>query len=383
MDKAIITAINATPKKAFIAVTGGGQNFIGDYLAVEGGSAKILGFYVPYTQQLFDEFVEGKPDNYSSEEAARKLAVASYKKAVALVGAASAIGIGAASSVASANERVGRQHRLNVAVQTENRTEVISYVLNQTRKRENENYFLSSLILYFLASASGMESYLPKIDYDTSEKFNHFIAEPNKQIVELVHKERDFVCSKDIFEDERLVLFCGSFNPFHAAHAEICKIVESITKVKPYVELSVANTNKPFMDYVEIERRVKDIKAHNQNVLLTHAPRYLDKVQMLVKDNPNVLKMNFGITFVVGADTWLRIWDEKYGFSVEKLIEDFKENDVNFIVFARDGKKMLDYREVVESNQYWKEIESLVIPSPEADSFNLSLSSTELRKHKI
>lgn len=157
MDKNIVDAINRTPHKAFIAVAGGGQDFVGDFLAFEGGSNTILGFYVPYKQELFNKFIGGKVDNYAGEEAARKLAAASYKEALPIAGEEYAIGIGAACSVATSNERAGRTHRLAVALQNRDITQVISFNLKQGRTRAEENQIVSDTILYLLADACGLD----------------------------------------------------------------------------------------------------------------------------------------------------------------------------------------------------------------------------------
>jgi hypothetical protein len=99
MNEEIVKAINASPYKAFVTTTGGGTRFIGDFLEFGGGSATILGFYVPYSESLFDEFIGGKPIKYASPEAARALAMASYQKAKIIAGPDNAIGIGCTASL--------------------------------------------------------------------------------------------------------------------------------------------------------------------------------------------------------------------------------------------------------------------------------------------
>jgi hypothetical protein len=375
VDKEIVEQINRTQHKVFIAVAGGGQNFIGDYLAYDGGSNTILGFYVPYKQELFDEFIGGKVDNYASDEAARKLAVASYKKALAIVGEKYAIGIGAASSVASGNERVGRKHRLCIAVQTFNRTKSITYTLVQGRTRQEENELISKTILWFLAVVSGVEMNCPtnEVKLTTGECINYPEQKPNDQIIDLVHGRRRFVSIDNPLKGDRLVLYCGSFNPFHEAHRAICEISEGVIGVRPYVELSVTNTDKPFLDYIEMTRRVNDIRSYGQRPLLTNAPRYIDKVDLF--DGKE-------ITFVVGADTWERIWDAKYGVEIPKLVDTFIQKKTRFLVFARDGKTCSNVIDSLPDDGYKIFIQSLVIPSKDADEFALSMSSTEIRKAK-
>lgn len=368
MERSIIEAINKQPHKVFITATGGGQNFIGDYLSVEGGSATILGFYVPYKQELFDEFA-GKPDNYASEEAARKLAVASYKKAVGPYCIKEfAIGIGAASSVASANEREGRKHRLNVAVQTMTQTRTQSYVLNQGRTREEENRIVENMILELLADACGVPCSLPsvKIDVRGGESYTANIVNASPEQIELVHGERTIIPPKLV--PERIALYCGSFNPIHEAHAAIADLVKKQIGYNPFFEISVKNTDKGFIDYSDMLGRYCGIRNKGFDVIFTAAPRYVDKIKAFKSVGAK------GITFVVGQDTWIRIWDEKYGVKIGELVDTFYANDIRFIVVPREGAG-----EIPECSDKWH-INALDIAGPEIKAFKMNMSSSEIRR---
>src|SRR4051794_36184671 len=90
-------------------------------------------------------------------------------------------------------------------------------------------------------------------------------------------------------------LFPGSFNPCHQGHWELAHVAEQILGRPIAFELSVANVDKPRLTREEIRRRVTQF-AWRASVWLTHAPRFLEKAELFP-----------GISFVVGADTALRI----------------------------------------------------------------------------
>ena len=114
------------------------------------------------------------------------------------------------------------------------------------------------------------------------------------------------------------------------------------------------------IDYIDIGERLGYINGNHY--ILTTAPLIKDKVNLIKKYNPNC-----EITFVVGADTYSRIFDEKYGISLTELYQFFKSNNVKFLVFGRNGIKISD------------NYDDLRIISEEAANFNMNISSTELR----
>ena len=117
MNIETVNKINDSPYKCFVAITGGGASFISDYTKISGASKTIVGAIVPYDRTIFDNFVGIKMTEYSSPLAARKLALASYNQCIiAGVEPKYAIGIGAASSIAFDGERIGRQHKINIAI---------------------------------------------------------------------------------------------------------------------------------------------------------------------------------------------------------------------------------------------------------------------------
>ena len=114
--KDMIKAINDSPLKIYMAITGGGTGFIGDFLKFGGGSQTILGYEVPYHPVAFDNFVGQKMTKYCNEEAANALAKTAFYNALNIcqtgnihVKLDEIVGIGVTASLTKGvNEREGR-----------------------------------------------------------------------------------------------------------------------------------------------------------------------------------------------------------------------------------------------------------------------------------
>src|ERR1017187_4283753 len=152
MDLQKVKAINESHWKVFLAIAGGGQTFLGDYLSISGASKTIVGALVPYSSAVFDKFIRyAKVDSYASSDAARKLAVASYNECIeAKVERVDALGIGVSCSLVKDEERLGRQHRIHIALHTSFETRVFNVYLNQGRTRQDEEYLAKSYIFQML-----------------------------------------------------------------------------------------------------------------------------------------------------------------------------------------------------------------------------------------
>lgn len=365
LNTTLIRQINERPGKATIAATGGGASFIGDYLAVGGGSATILEFYVPYDQRSFDNYVSGKPTNYAGDDAARKLAVASYERAAVLAGKADAIGIGAACSIATANEREGRFHRISVACHTAKHTETLNVVLKQGATRESEEAYVSQVILAMLAYATGIDTSLPE-RLPTTETYEGAINKVEPDWDSLINGERKYISYGEELPKRSIVLFPGSFNPMHEGHQEMYDHAKSIFHVNPVLEVTVKNADKPPIDWKAIKDRVDNLGS--KNLLLTKAPKFLDKLKLLRGELGYVQ-----VTFVVGADTWARIFDPR--FVVDGEIEYFIKTNTRFLVFSRNEltPESVPY-------EYRGFAKSLLVTDSFAQSFREDSSSSAIRK---
>jgi hypothetical protein len=91
-------------------------------------------------------------------------------------------------------------------------------------------------------------------------------------------------------------------------------------------ELSIANVDKPPLDFIELAGRLRGLSGHE--VLLTRAPTFAEKA-MLVP----------GAVLVVGVDTLSRIADPRYygGETAHRdaAIRTIAEQGCRFLVFGR------------------------------------------------
>jgi nicotinic acid mononucleotide adenylyltransferase len=360
MVREVVDQINESPFKAYFAIAGGGQTFIGDYCKISGASKTVIGAIIPYNQTVFNSFLKGATvDSYASSEAARKLAVASYNECLkAGVPREYALGIGAANSIVKDDERAGRIHKFYIALHGYNVTKVTEMFLHQGRTREHEES-MACYLIYRMLAQHALKISLPA---PPNEGFNEDVENAADYYVDLVDDKTTI--TTQLFEqaDDTYGIYCGSWNPVHDGHIQVREKAGKILNKPVVLELSVNNSDKGQLDFIEIRKRISNLGP--MNFVLTGSRLYVDKVRAIKKS----WGVNKKLIFVMGADTWNRMWDEKYGISRTELRTFFLNHEVKFLVFGRSGVPILD------TNR------DLRIPSEEAANFNSPYSSSAIRK---
>lgn len=375
MNKEIIDAINNSPYQAYFAITGGGQSFLGEYMSISGASKTVVGAIVPYSTYAFDKFVKWKVESYASDKAARQLAVACYNECLAAgVPTRYAVGIGCTCVLAKANEREGRKHKIFIAAHTRNKT----YTFHSVPKRPSgdtdidivrmmQEEIVAKQILYVLNRMT-VKHACDDMNYACKD-IQEYAADGVKYS-ELLENPNNILLTNFNDTHETLAIFPGSWNPIHTGHHEIAKIAQEVLGVKPILELSINNVDKGQLDAIEISDRTMGI-ASQYPVAITNAPTFVEKARKF--------RARFGterIVFIVGADTWNRIWDEKYAGPLDKVANTFRDCSVQFLVFGRNGHKpVTNY----VSNNFCIG-PKLIVESEVAANFNMPVSSTEIRK---
>jgi hypothetical protein len=160
----------------------------------------------------------------------------------------------------------------------------------------------------------------------------------------------------------------GAFDPLHAGHRGLANAAADLLAMPVAFELSVSNVDKRFLDAVEVERRLIQFSGWAA-AWLTRAPRFTDKAEIFP-----------GATFVVGADTALRIVDPCYYHDdAEKLhaaLARVEERACRFLVACR-----------VDCTGRCIELDDIAVPSAfrqlfaaiPSNRFRLDLSSTTIR----
>ena len=355
--KSVIEAIHPTALRFFVAVTGGGSRFIADFLEIPGASKNLLGAYIPYSKVLFDRFA-GAPDHYSSMEAARKLAVASWLKSKAAATDGRTVGLGGAFSLAAgAEERPGRRHRFHLCVHSLESTLCRAIEVSQGATRQEEEALAGRLLLSILAARAGI-SLDTDIPYVLSDQKSR--AEGGRW-QSLMEEAPAGILFNHRPAGKEVVIYPGSFNPRHYAHEKIAAIAQEITGIEVLYEIAVRNVDKPPLDYLSLEERLE--ANRDVPLLVSNTPRFIDKLKLAKTLFPAARA-----TFVVGADTWNRIFDPKYYTAPETALEELRT--ARFLVFPRPG-----YR-----------IEHLDEPSlilhPRAQELAITISSSALRRRE-
>ncbi len=348
--------------KLMLTVTGGGTSIFPLLLQDGGGSSLLLEGFVPYSEASFKSVVPLQ-DNFVSESAARKLALASYIRGISLCKEKPVLGLGASASLTRGpGERAGRKHSLHVAIQTNLKTSVVSFELPKMSRFLQEQ-MASEMILRTLGNQF--------ILGDCLEEFRQYITFEKLKISSTMEEELLFG-DKINYESFNLpggsyAIFPGAFNPKSAAHEEIKELASKQLGMPVVYEISVTNVDKGKIDYIEIENRVEGLK--DNPVLVTNAAKYIEKARLFP-----------GRTILAGIDSITRLFDLKYYDNKEenllKVIEEFKELGTTFLVAPRMIDGVINTLVVDDFSR------GLCFPLTEMPK-NLDVSSSKIRQELL
>jgi len=291
-------------------LTGGGTSLLGEMLATPGASRTVLDVRIPYAAQALRELLGGTPEQACSEVTARSMAMSAFQQARRL-GAESPFGFACTASLATDRTKRG-EHRAHAAIQTSTGTFTAHWAFSGDRAEEER------ALTEHLWSKLGHALEVGGVDVSIGVR--HTEGKPAWQA--LILGESPALATAD--HDGKL-LFPGAFNPLHDGHREMMSIAEDLTGSNGAYELSVANVDKPFLDYREIESRLAQF---DRPVWLTRLPTFLEKARQF----PDA-------TFVVGLDTLVRIADPRYyGTPVmrDEALGELEEYGASYLVFGRE-----------------------------------------------
>lgn len=375
----LVHRIHASGRQLVLSITGGGSRAIAELLEVCGASATVLEAVVPYAAAALDRWLGGPAENYCTEHTARAMAMAAFERGrrLSTTDPFALVGIGATASLATTRPKRG-PHRVHVAWQTAERTVAVSCELAKgQRTRAAEEAIASRLILTAVVEACRVDAVSllePTVAGAVQRREKH--APPAWTDVLLGRRPSVFVYDEQSAKLESssslaaaspcAVLFPGAFNPLHEGHRRMAEIAAAHCGTPVTFELSIANVDKPPLDFLEVDDRLKQFAG--QRVLLTHAATFDEKARITPR-----------CVFVVGLDTLLRIADPRY-YGGES-----SRRDAAVATIASQGCRFLVFGRVCDGQ--FQSLSGLALPAAlrelcdeisEAD-FRIDLSSTELR----
>ena len=169
------------------------------------------------------------------------------------------------------------------------------------------------------------------------------------------------------------IMLAGSFRPLHRAHRALLEAGLSLagTALTPCFEISVRNVEKPEITTADLDERVQQFQEPGDIVVITRAATFLEKARLMP-----------GITFVIGYDTAVRLFDDRFYAGTESLkpsldaMSELRDLGSRFVVGGRhdaDGT-FKTIRDVAIPQGF----EGLLTEIPEKQ-FSDPISSTQLR----
>lgn len=360
-----LDAIHRANGRGVLTITGGGAGALGRLLSVPGASRTVLDARIPYSLGALSETLGRAPDQATSAATARALAMVAFQHARRLDVEAT-FGLGATAALATNREKAG-DHRIHVALQTPATSYLWSLTFDKGRRsREEEEALCEQLILQALFIAKRLHQEEPPLLLGAGDKLvsDHVLGEPAWQGLILGSAVS---VPQGVRASRSAALLPGAFNPFHEGHRAMAEAAATRLQCPVSYELSVFNVDKPPLNYADLRDRLSAFPAE-ASVLLTHAPRFTDKAELFP-----------GRTFVVGADTILRVGNVRYyGDSQsarDAALARLAEREVRFLVF---GRLLADRFETLDDLALPEALRALCDGVSEAE-FRQDLSSTALR----
>ena len=358
----LIKKIHQSPFKVTIVSSGGGTEAISSLLQVPGASNTILESYIPYAKESMDAYLNKKPDHYCSMQTCLSMAANAYKSCSKIASETKSkylIGISITASLATTYTKIG-DHKFYIVLQTSSYTKSVACILDKnTRSRKEEEELIANYVMHLLGEACGI-----KVDKPShSEDVDISKTNAEKSWVKLLNNEVNYVSSS---KSKPELIFPGSFNPLHEGHIRMRDLAEKKTGMQTTFEICAKNADKPPLTFQEIKRTL-DQFDENDSWVMTSAGRFSEKAEMF----PNSV-------FIIGADTLLRVFDEKFYSSNKDMnehVERFNDHNIHFLVF---GRKVNDKFISLEDINIPSKIRSRCTGFNEG-SFRDDISSTEIR----
>jgi hypothetical protein len=327
----LIVQLQASDPLWVLAITGGGTSAAADLLSVPGASRTILEVVVPYHSQALADFLAFRPDNSCSLATSQAMARQALQRAGWLAPGRPIIGLGCTASLVSDRPKRG-PHRVYVSTARSTWLKTWSLILlKDARDRAGEESVAAALIFHAMAQTLDLSALVPLLPGEAIETTmeTHGPLSVRMAGEKAIRVEADGLFSpKTTWSATRPeVLLPGAFNPLHGGHLALLDLAAHLEGKPAAFELSTVNVDKPELTDEEVHGRLGQFIGQAP-IWLTRAPRFVDKAALFP-----------GATFVVGADTALRLvapcYYEDDEQKLRQALDLFRQQDCRFLVASR------------------------------------------------
>ena len=380
-DGVLVAGLGRAGVRLVLVATGGGSAAIPRLLTTPGASAVVVEALVPYARAAVDRLLGGPQESYGSTRTARRLAMAAWQRALEPgIPAERAVGAAVTAALRSREPKRG-DHRVLVAVQTLAATLTVELVLEKdARSRAEEEQLAAALVLDAVATAAGLDVRESDGLLRPGETVRRDRVEASPEWRRLLSGACRVAAGSAACSGEPqpgALVFPGSFDPLHEGHRLMARIAEEVAERPVEWELSVTNVDKPALDYVEMRDRAAQFAAAQggvpaQPLWLTRAPTFLEKLAVFPR-----------ATFVMGADTYVRLADPRYyGGSMDAAaaaVDTIAREARGLVVFGRVKDGVFQDPARLDVPQALRDVTYFVSQR----EFRLDVSSTELRRSAL
>ena len=377
--EAVIERLHQTPHMLVYEFAGAGVQALAWLHAVAGSSATILEANDRYSRKSFIESAGFEPDKFVSLEASEALAKQALKRAQYLKPkhlkheGTAAIGVSCIASIATSRPKRG-EHKCFISIADELAVTSYSLTLDKgARNRDEEEALVSILVIKAIAEACDLKT--PELHLNTEDILETYHSS-SPALLQLEKEEVNwlrFSSRGEVSAGKTLsnqLLLSGSFNPVHAGHLQLVKLVADKKQKDVCFELPLANAAKATIGFEEAVRRARQFIGKG-DVILSLSPLFYEKATVFPES-----------MFIVGADTAVRLVQKRfYNDSEKEMLASFeavRQKACSFIVAGRlidDDFITLDEIAIPET------IKDLFEVLPE-EVFRVDLSSTEIREKR-